>query len=145
MTELMGPGKALRRLTLRYVDFDGRSGRSAYWWAMLVLAIITGGFTLWLRTRGAALTVTAIFAADVIFLAMFFTAAILAVPYASLHVRRYRDAGLNPWLLLLTVFLPLIMIVAETGVQWVNISAAALLVVNLILCTLPSKPNYSFF
>lgn len=145
MTEMMGPAKAMRRLTVRYVDFDGRSGRSAYWWAMLVLGIITGGFTLWLRSRGTALTVSAIFMSDVIFLSMFLTASVLAVPYASLHVRRYRDAGINPWWLLLTVFLPLVLIVADTGLQWINLVAAGLLLINFALCLRPSKPSYSFF
>lgn len=144
MTETMGPVKAMRRLFGRYVDFDGRSGRAAYAWAMLLLLIITGGFGLWLRTRTTAISATSIFAADVIFVVMFFTYAILAVPYASLHIRRYRDAGLTPWLLLFTVVLPLIVLLLDNGNIYVNYGAYVLLLVNLVLASLPSRQEFGY-
>lgn len=144
MAEVMGPMKAMRRLFGRYVDFDGRSGQTAYAWAMLGFTLITGGFTYWLWTRGPAITVSSIFASDVIFVVMFFTYAILAVPYASLHIRRYRDAGLSPWLLILTVMAPLIALLLDHGVAWLNYAALGLLGVNVLLGLLPSKKVLAF-
>lgn len=144
MAELMGPIKALRRLFGRYVDFDGRSGRAAYAWAMLGLIGITTGFAFWLRTRTPAISVTSIFASDIIFVVMFLTYSVLAVPYASLHVRRYRDAGLTPWLLVVTVVAPLIALALESGVAYVDFTAYTLLLANLFLGSLPSKRIYAF-
>lgn len=129
----------MRHLLTDYVDFEGRSERSQYWWSLTGLVIIGAAFYLWMRSRQMAISVTAIFAADVLLLALLLTSALLVVPFASLHVRRYRDAGITPWLLLVTVFLPLVLLYLEMGNALADGIAYGLLAVNLLLCALPSK------
>lgn len=143
MIRVMGPFEALRRLLQRYVDFDGRSPRSAYWWAMGVLGVIAGGFAWLLRLRAMAVTPTALFADGLLFGAVFLIGAILAMPYASLHVRRYRDAGVSPWLLLVTVVLPGVLLYSDLGNNLLIWGSLALLLVNFMIAALPSR--HSFF
>ena len=142
MIRVMGPFEALRRLVQRYVDFDGRSPRSAYWWAMGVLAVIGGGFAWLLHLRAAIVSPAALFADGLLFGAVFLIGAILAVPYASLHVRRYRDAGISPWLLLVTVVLPGVLLYSDLGNNLLIWGSAALLVINFAIAMLPSRNNY---
>ncbi|WDF81945.1 DUF805 domain-containing protein [Lacticaseibacillus pabuli] len=139
MIRVMGPFEALRRLMQRYVDFDGRSPRSAYWWAMSVLAIVAGGFAWLLRVRATVVSPAALFADGLLFGAVFLIGAILAVPYASLHVRRYRDAGVSPWLLLVTVVLPGVLLYSDLGNNLLIWGAVALLVINFGIAALPSR------
>jgi uncharacterized membrane protein YhaH (DUF805 family) len=139
MTNFTNPRLAIRQLFTRYVDFDGLSGRSAYWWSLMGLGMIGGVFYMWMRSRQMAISVTAIFAADVLLLSLLLLTTILLLPVVSLHVRRYRDAGVTPWLLLLTVFLPLVLIYLELGTPLVTGAALGLLMVNFMICAFPSK------
>jgi uncharacterized membrane protein YhaH (DUF805 family) len=140
----VSPVSAIRHLLTDYVDFDGRSGRSQYWWSLLGLSLVGGLFYLWMRSRQMVISVTAIFAADILLVALLLTSALLAVPFASLHVRRYRDAGMSPWLLLMTVFLPFVLLYLEMGNVLVDGIAFGLLAVNLLICALPSKYHSLF-
>mgnify|MGYP004465747331 CR=1 FL=1 len=140
---MMGPLTAIHRLIVRYVDFDGRSKRAAFVWPMIGLLIITGLFTVWLRTQAAVINMTTIFESGPILVTMLFTYAILAVPFISLHIRRYRDAGVSPWALLGTLFLPLILLSLDNLSAPVVGVAGALLVINVIVGLLPSRPVYA--
>ncbi len=144
MANFTNPRLAIRQLFTRYVDFDGLSGRSAYWWSLMGLGMIGGAFYLWMRSRQMVISVTAIFTADVVLVSLLFLTTILLLPVVSLHVRRYRDAGITPWLLLLTLFLPLVLIYLELDKPLVTGVALGLLLANFMICAFPSKYRLRF-
>ena len=80
--------------------FDGRTARADFWLAAAANAVVI----LAMLVMGALLV--SIFGdsasfAPIVFVALYAIAAI--VPNISIQTRRLRDAGFNPWLLLITL------------------------------------------
>ena len=100
--------EAYKKFWKGYVDFEGRSTRSDYWFVYLVNVLITFAYFLLQAVFGglAAATDSSFLAViSLILLLIFFAYGIAAcLPGIALTVRRLRDAGYNwPY-----IFIPLI-------------------------------------
>ena len=100
--------EAYKKFWKGYVDFEGRSTRSDYWFVYLVNVLITFAYFLIQAVFGglAAATDSSFLAViSLILLLIFFAYGIAAcLPGIALTVRRLRDAGYNwPY-----IFIPLI-------------------------------------
>ena len=100
--------EAYKKFWKGYVDFEGRSTRSDYWFVYLVNVLITFAYFLLQAVFGglAAATDSSFLAViSLILLLIFFAYGVAAVlPGIALTVRRLRDAGYNwPY-----IFIPLI-------------------------------------
>ncbi|CCB94074.1 hypothetical protein SALIVB_1816 [Streptococcus salivarius CCHSS3] len=100
--------EAYKKFWKGYVDFEGRSTRSDYWFVYLVNVLITFAYFLLQAVFGGLVAVTdSSFLAviSLILLLIFFAYGIVAcLPGIALTVRRLRDAGYNwPY-----IFIPLI-------------------------------------
>lgn len=100
--------EAYKKFWKGYVDFEGRSTRSDYWFVYLVNVLITFAYFLLQAVFGglAAATDSSFLAViSLILLLIFFAYGIAAcLPGIAVTVRRLRDAGYN-WLY---IFIPLI-------------------------------------
>ena len=100
--------EAYKKFWKGYVDFEGRSTRSDYWFVYLVNVLITFAYFLLQAVFGglAAATDSSFLAViSLILLLIFFAYGIAAfLPSIAITVRRLRDAGYNwPY-----IFIPLI-------------------------------------
>lgn len=100
--------EAYKKFWKGYVDFEGRSTRSDYWFVYLVNVLITFAYFLLQAVFGGLVAVTEssfLAVISLILLLIFFAYGIAAfLPSIALTVRRLRDAGYN-WLY---IFIPLI-------------------------------------
>ena len=122
--------EAYKKFWEGYVDFEGRSKRSDYWFAYLVNALITWGLYIVVAVFGGIAsatdsTVLAIFSL-ILGLIMFIYAVAAFLPGLAVTVRRLRDAGYN-WPYIFVAFIPL--------VGWI--------ILIVLLCK-PSKVEYPF-
>ena len=100
--------EAYKKFWKGYVDFEGRSTRSDYWFVYLVNVLITFAYFLLQAVFGGLVAVTEssfLAVISLILLLIFFAYGVAAVlPGIALTVRRLRDAGYNwPY-----IFIPLI-------------------------------------
>ena len=100
--------EAYKKFWKGYVDFEGRSTRSDYWFVCLVNVLITFAYFLLQAVFGGLVAVTEssfLAVISLILLLIFFAYGIAAfLPSIALTVRRLRDAGYNwPY-----IFIPLI-------------------------------------
>ena len=100
--------EAYKKFWKGYVDFEGRSTRSDYWFVYLVNVLITFAYFLLQAVFGGLVAVTEssfLAVISLILLLIFFAYGIAAcLPGIALTVRRLRDAGYNwPY-----IFIPLI-------------------------------------
>ena len=122
--------EAYKKFWEGYVDFEGRSTRSDYWFAYLVNALITWGLYIVVAVFGGIAsatdsTVLAIFSL-ILGLIMSIYAVAAFLPGLAVTVRRLRDAGYN-WPYIFVAFIPL--------VGWI--------ILIVLLCK-PSKVEYPF-
>ena len=122
--------EAYKKFWKGYVDFEGRSTRSDYWFAYLVNALITWGLYIVVAVFGGIAsatdsTVLAIFSLILGFI-MFIYAVAAFLPGLAVTVRRLRDAGYN-WPYIFVAFIPL--------VGWI--------ILIVLLCK-PTKVEYPF-
>lgn len=136
-----------------YFNFRGRSTRREYWfmfiwYAVLTVALVGLVFAFILtvvmnhETKGAANLLVGL---GFTFVALAGLSLAIIIPMISLHVRRYRDAGVSPWWLLATYLLPTIF--SRTEVFGVNAGlsntltavAFVLEIANLVIAAQPSK------
>ena len=100
--------EAYKKFWKGYVDFEGRSTRSDYWFVYLVNVLITFAYFLLQAVFGglAAATDSSFLAViSLILLLIFFAYGVAAIlPGLAITVRRLRDAGCN-WLY---IFIPLV-------------------------------------
>lgn len=122
--------EAYKKFWKGYVDFEGRSTRSDYWFVYLVNVLITFAYFLLQAVFGGLVAVTdSSFLAviSLILLLIFFAYSIAAfLPSIALTVRRLRDAGYN-WPYIFVTFIPF--------VGWI--------ILIVLLCK-PTKVEYPF-
>ena len=103
--------EAYKKFWKGYVDFEGRSTRSDYWFVYLVNVLITFAYFLLQAVFGglAAATDSSFLAViSLILLLIFFAYGIAAcLPGIALTVRRLRDAGYN-WPYIFVAFIPFV-------------------------------------
>lgn len=103
--------EAYKKFWKGYVDFEGRSTRSDYWFVYLVNVLITFAYFLLQAVFGGLVAVTEssfLVVISLILLLIFFAFGIAAIlPGIAVTVRRLRDAGYN-WAF---IFIPLIPLV----------------------------------
>ena len=122
--------EAYKKFWKGYVDFEGRSTRSDYWFAYLVNALITWGLYIVVAVFGGIAsatdsTVLAIFSL-ILGLIMFIYAVAAFLPGLAVTVRRLRDAGYNwPY-----IFISLIPFVGP--------------IIFIVLLCKPTKVDYPF-
>ncbi len=122
--------EAYKKFWKGYVDFEGRSTRSDYWFAYLANVLITFAYYLLQAVFGgiAGATDSSFLAViSLILLLIFFAYGIAAcLPGIALTVRRLRDAGYN-WPYIFVAFIPF--------VGWI--------ILIVLLCK-PTKVEYPF-
>ena len=122
--------EAYKKFWKGYVDFEGRSTRSDYWFVYLVNVLITFAYFLLQAVFGGLVAVTEssfLAVISLILLLIFFAYGIAAfLPSIALTVRRLRDAGYN-WPYIFVAFIPL--------VGWI--------ILIVLLCK-PTKVEYPF-
>ena len=103
--------EAYKKFWKGYVDFEGRSTRSDYWFVYLVNVLITFAYFLLQAVFGGLVAVTEssfLAVISLILLLIFFAYGIAAfLPSIALTVRRLRDAGYN-WPYIFVTFIPLV-------------------------------------
>lgn len=154
-TGAVGPGRAFKLFWKQYVQFKGRSSRSAYWWMVMWQVVIELGlYLISFGTAGVLLRNDP--AGTGVLIGILFTGILLwlinlamLIPSLSLAARRYRDAGVSPWWLLATRGGMLIFVVTmstTTTQMGVYISAGivvALFLIDLIIVLWPSHQQHS--
>ena len=122
--------EAYKKFWKGYVDFEGRSTRSDYWFVYLVNVLITFAYFLVQAVFGGLVAVTEssfLAVISLILLLIFFAYGIAAfLPSIALTVRRLRDAGYN-WPYIFVTFIPF--------VGWI--------ILIVLLCK-PTKVEYPF-
>ena len=122
--------EAYKKFWKGYVDFEGRSTRSDYWFVYLVNVLITFAYFLLQAVFGGLVAVTEssfLAVISLILLLIFFAYGIAAfLPSIALTVRRLRDAGYN-WPYIFVAFIPF--------VGWI--------ILIVLLCK-PTKVEYPF-
>ena len=103
--------EAYKKFWKGYVDFEGRSTRSDYWFAYLANMLTVVAFYVLLAIFGgiASATESSFLAViSLILLLIFFAYGIVAcLPGIALTVRRLRDAGYN-WPYIFVAFIPFV-------------------------------------
>lgn len=132
-----------------YLNFMDNSTRTEYWymalWSLLyniVIELLMFGRLAGILAGGARLSFsTVVSELGVPLIIVLVVTLATVIPTLALHVRRYRDAGISPLVLLLTLVAPVILctVAAVSGKTWPLLVAVVLALVNLGLAALPSK------
>ncbi|WP_175057293.1 DUF805 domain-containing protein [Streptococcus salivarius] len=103
--------EAYKKFWKGYVDFEGRSTRSDYWFVYLVNVLITFAYFLLQAVFGGLVAVTEssfLAVISLILLLIFFAFGVAAIlPGLAVTVRRLRDAGYN-WPYIFVTFIPFV-------------------------------------
>ena len=122
--------EAYKKFWKGYVDFEGRSTRSDYWFVYLVNVLITFAYFLLQAVFGGLVAVTEssfLAVISLILLLIFFAYGVaMVLPGIAITVRRLRDAGYN-WPYIFVAFIPF--------VGWI--------ILIVLLCK-PTKVEYPF-
>jgi len=151
----VGPGRAFKLFWKQYVQFKGRSSRSAYWWVVMWQVVIELGLYL-LSFGTAAVLLHNNPTSTRVLLGLLFTGMLIwlfnlamLIPSLSLAARRYRDAGVSPWWLIATrggMLIFVVMMSTTTTQMGVYISAGIVVVlflIDLIIVLWPSHQQHS--
>ena len=118
--------EAYKKFWKGYVDFEGRSTRSDYWFVYLVNVLITFAYFLLQAVFGGLAAATDSSFLAVISLIFFAYGIAACLPGIAVTVRRLRDAGYN-WPYIFVAFIPF--------VGWI--------ILIVLLCK-PTKVEYPF-
>ncbi len=108
---------AIKMFFRRYVDFEGRSTRSEYWWVVLINLVVLFGLVAFSGLSVEALEAEEFSGAStpvIIIGALYFL--VILIPSIALVVRRFHDLNQTGWLYLAFIFigiLPLIGIISS--------------------------------
>lgn len=115
----------------RYFDFKGRSTRSEFWWSFLGLTIITGiiaGIEQFDYKLGVQIYIV--------------YSILTIIPNISQYVRRFRDIGISPYLVIITFVIPSLLVYAIKHLPWYLQAIDILLILSdIFLSILPSKDD----
>ncbi len=140
--------KAYKQFWKKYFNFTGVSTRSEFWWAFFINSII---YLVFLLAFGGVAVATAFATghadksfgiAALIGIAVCILYSIAAIiPIISLHFRRYRDAGVTPWFLLITYGVPFVLKGSNVYDKhvWVQTLVLIIAIINFIILVIPSK------
>lgn len=148
---------AFKDFWFRAGDFRGSSTRGQYWWIVLLnflIALVTVG-AIWLAIYifsfgtheiGPDLPVQ-LFGGTVGVIVVGLVACFFyqGLPNLSLTIRRYRDAGVSPWLLLVTWLAPIvIMLIAGNNlIGWIIVLVLG--TIDLVVKLLPTRHPVPFW
>jgi len=146
-TKAVGFSQALKEFVTRTFDYKGRSTRAAFWWVelavfilSLILAIIVSVVISPIDFTTTNKTVD--FMDEWPFLIW---EAILILPSFSLQIRRFRDAGVSPWIaVFITVFGWIVTAITFAmpgqvlNLWWLSLISGLLGLVGFIVTLLPS-------
>ncbi|WKN29163.1 DUF805 domain-containing protein [Apilactobacillus kunkeei] len=140
--------KAYKQFWKKYFNFSGVSTRSEFWWVFLINSVIYA--ILGLAFGGVAIA-TALLSGHAVksfglaaliglAIAIIYSIAVI-IPTISLHFRRYRDAGVTPWFLLITYGVPFILTRLDGYKHniWLSAIVTIISIVNFIILVMPSK------
>ena len=99
--------EAYKKFWKGYVDFEGRSTRSDYWFVYLVNVLITFAYFLLQAVFGGLAAATDSSFLAVISLIFFAYGIAACLPGIAVTVRRLRDAGYN-WPYIFVAFIPFV-------------------------------------
>ncbi|TPR43874.1 DUF805 domain-containing protein [Apilactobacillus micheneri] len=148
---MVGMWEAYKLFFMNYVNFSGKSSRAEYWWVRLINFIIEFifviiGIGLILGYVANTSNFAMLWYGIILFMFPSFYGLVILIPGISLLIRRYRDTGISPWWLLLTVVLPYFMLVLiqfninnNLFVVIAYIIFALLTIANFVITILPSK------
>ncbi|KPN80484.1 uncharacterized protein RZ76_03310 [Apilactobacillus kunkeei] len=140
--------KAFKQYWKNYFNFTGVSTRSEFWWMFLINSII---YAVFLLAFGGIVIATAFATghpektfgiAAIIGLVVCMLYSIAAfIPAISLHFRRYRDAGVTPWFLLITYGVPFVLVGSDIYNKYVLVKTlvSVIEIINFIILVMPSK------
>jgi uncharacterized membrane protein YhaH (DUF805 family) len=147
--------EALGLFFKNYANFRGRSTRSEYWYMFLWNAIYSAVLEVWvfaiilhMPLQGNNYDLMSVLKALMVPLIVVTVISLATlVPWVSLSVRRFRDAGYSPWYLLLTMGLPTVLLLLSNDVTTTlgNICTAvslALVIAHLVMMAHRSVPAY---
>ncbi len=75
--------QAIRTCLTKYAEFDGHATRAEFWWFALFVVLVVGAFTYLSEALGSVAMIA------------------LLLPFLAVGARRLREAGHNPWWLLM--------------------------------------------
>lgn len=139
---MVGMWEAYKLLFTNYINFGGKSSRAEYWWVYLINLII--GIVLFMLSivlftailkdlSGAILGVVIGYFLDSIY------GLIILIPSIALAVRRYRDAGVSPWWLLVLSIASIILIFMSHLSMIFYFIGILISLISLVITILPSK------
>lgn len=141
---------AFKDYWFRAGDFHGSSRRGQYWWIifMNVLAALAGiGITIaTILAVGVKNEIRpgmplAVFGGTVgvIFVVLFIWYLYQGLPQLTVTIRRYRDAGVSPWALLVTRLAPTVIMFIAPSQSLAQLLSGILLLADLVITLLPTR------
>lgn len=142
---------AFKAFWFRAGDFRGSSTRGQYWWIFLinfllglvfVVALIGGALSSFMAIGpNSNVNPFHLFGnvAGVTFILLLFWFLYQGLPSLSLVIRRYRDAGVTPWVLLLTELAPGIILAIAGRNTTGQVIAGLLRLADLVITLLPTR------
>lgn len=148
----VGMGRALSLFFKNYFNFSGRSSRPEYWyvfiWYVIVVFTMMSTVLMTLATKfqaGVKPSMSLFLGVGAPVIALLVIVLACIIPWIALCVRRYRDAGVNPWWLIITLGVPSILGNAnEWGIGTLGntlaLVAGVLQIVNIVITVRKSQP-----
>lgn len=139
---MVGMWEAYKLLFTNYINFSGKSSRAEYWWVYLVNLMIEVLLFILSLIVFTALTkdATGILIGFIIgYLLASMYGLIILIPSVALATRRYRDAGVSPWWLLILSLAAIILAVLSNISNIFYYMAVFISIISLVITILPSK------
>lgn len=140
--------KAYKQFWKNYFNFTGVSTRSEFWWVFLINSIIYAVFALAFGGVAVATSFVTGHADKSFGIAALIGIAVCilywiasVIPTISLYFRRYRDAGVTPWFLLITYGVPAVLTGSNLYEKHVLVQTLVLIIsiIGFIILVMPSK------
>lgn len=123
--KMVGPLTAIANFWRKYFEFKGRATRSEFWFALLFVFVVSWAFTS-LAMHSVAFETTATVVNAVLF-----------IPFLTVSIRRFRDAGVSVWLyiipMLFVYLIPIIRAPLWTRLIMMQYVSSGMLIYSLFL------------
>lgn len=139
---MVGMWEAYKLLFTNYINFSGKSSRAEYWWVQLInfiieiilfiLSVIV--FTSIIKDASGILIGLIIG-----YLLVSIYGLVILIPSIALAVRRYRDAGVSPWWLLVIAISSFMLLIMSDLSNIFYIIGMIISMIGLVITILPSK------